>query len=71
MSKTKQCVHLAEDGIVDCTVTIRATPNSSVLEGLAHELWAAAQLLPHEGIEDAIPRLVEILQQAQTDTVLP
>jgi len=32
-------------------------------EGLAHELWAAAQLAPGEGISDGVARLVSILAQ--------
>jgi hypothetical protein len=31
------------------------------LDGLAHEIWAAAQLLPDEGIEDGIERIKELL----------
>ena len=30
-------------------------------EGLAHELFAVAQLLPNEGIEDAVVRIKEVL----------
>lgn len=28
----------------------------------SHEIWAASQLLPHEGIEDGVARIVEILR---------
>jgi hypothetical protein len=30
---------------------------------LAHEIWAASQLFPNEGIEDAIERIVELLRK--------
>ena len=33
------------------------------LEKVAHEIWAASQLLPNEGIEDAIERIVELLKK--------
>lgn len=32
---------------------------------LAHELWAAAQLTPGEGIEDGVNRVVGILESVQ------
>ena len=32
------------------------------LLGVAHEIWATAQLLPGEGIEDSIRRLVALLE---------
>lgn len=31
------------------------------LEGLAHEIWAVAQVLPEEGIEHAVDRISQIL----------
>jgi hypothetical protein len=31
------------------------------LEGLAHELFVVAQLLPNEGIEDAVVRIKDVL----------
>lgn len=31
------------------------------INALAHEIWAAAQLGPKDGIEDAVKRIVEIL----------
>lgn len=30
---------------------------------LAHRLWAAAQLVPGEGVEDGVLRIIEILDQ--------
>lgn len=30
---------------------------------VAHEIWATAQLLPEEGIEDGVHRIVEILKE--------
>ena len=35
---------------------------TGVIHPLAHEIWAAAQLLPGEGIEDGIIRIVRILE---------
>ena len=32
-------------------------------EELAHEIFATAQLLPHEGIEDAVKRIIEVLEE--------
>jgi hypothetical protein len=33
-------------------------------EGLAHEIWAAAQLMPGEGIKDGVERIMLILLNA-------
>ena len=33
------------------------------LSGLAHEIWAASQLLPEEGIEDGVDRIIAILKR--------
>ncbi|MCO1396380.1 hypothetical protein [Burkholderia cenocepacia] len=38
--------------------------NETGAEGLAHEVWAAAQLAPGEGIEDGTRRVAEILSRA-------
>jgi len=35
------------------------------LNDLAHEIWAAAQLLPQEGIEDGVKRIVKILEEVK------
>ena len=35
---------------------------SDDLLGLAHEIWATAQLLPGEGIEDGVERIVDLLK---------
>jgi hypothetical protein len=32
-------------------------------EGIAHEIFTTAQLLPGEGIEDAVKRIVEVLEE--------
>ena len=32
-------------------------------EGIAHEIFATAQLLPGEGIEDAVKRIIEVLEE--------
>jgi hypothetical protein len=31
--------------------------------GIAHELWAVAQLLPNEGIEDGVARIEKLLRE--------
>jgi len=31
--------------------------------GLAHEIWAVAQLLPEEGIEDGVERVINMLKE--------
>lgn len=33
------------------------------VNGLAHEIWAAAQLMPGEGILDGVKRIAEILDR--------
>lgn len=37
------------------------------IEGLAHEIWATAQLMPGEGIEDGVERILSILLQWQEE----
>jgi hypothetical protein len=37
----------------------------AVDKDLAHEIWAAAQLLPGEGIEDGVERIIEILEETR------
>jgi hypothetical protein len=32
------------------------------LAGLSHEIWAAAQLLPNEGISDGVARIEQIIR---------
>lgn len=39
--------------------------NKNCVEGLAHEIWAAAQLMPSEGIEDGVERIMLILLKWQ------
>ena len=39
-------------------------PTEAQIEGLAHEVWAAAQLIPGEGIVDGIDRIVKVLRAA-------
>lgn len=34
-------------------------------EAIAHEIWSAAQLLPNEGIEDGIYRVVGLLEKLE------
>jgi len=36
----------------------------SGLDGLAHEIWAAAQLMPNEGIVDGVDRIKKVLEEA-------
>ena len=38
------------------------------LRELATEIWAAAQLMPDEGIEDGIDRIEAILKNRRIDT---
>lgn len=33
------------------------------LEGIAHEIWACAQLGPDEGITDGVDRIVDVLRR--------
>ena len=33
------------------------------LEDIAHEIWAATQLLPDEGILDGVDRIIDILKE--------
>lgn len=47
------------------TEVIPGTGSSLVVEELAHELWAAAQLSPGESIEDGIDRITHILNERQ------
>ena len=35
---------------------------SEDIEGLGHEIWATAQLLPEEGIEDGVERIVSLIR---------
>lgn len=35
------------------------------LEGLAHEIWATAQCMPREGVEDAVTRIKAILEREE------
>lgn len=40
-----------------------------LIEEVAHELWAAAQLAPGEGVEDAVLRIMDILVEMQQERV--
>jgi len=40
-----------------------------MLDGLAHEIWATAQLLPHEGIVDGVDRIITVIRENQKDIV--
>ncbi len=35
--------------------------DKDTLTEIAHDIWVAAQLLPHEGIEDGVSRIEKIL----------
>ena len=37
--------------------------DKEILEGVAHEIWAVAQLLPEEGIEDGVRRIKDLLRK--------
>lgn len=34
-------------------------------EDIAHEIWAAAQLMPWECVEDGVDRILEILEREE------
>ena len=34
------------------------------MKDLAHEIWAMAQLAPHEGIEDGVERIEKVLRES-------
>ncbi len=36
---------------------------------IAHEIWAVAQLMPEEGIEDGVWRITKILEELQDEDV--
>ena len=40
------------------------------LSPLAHEIWAAAQLMPDEGIEDGVERIIAILKKLEAQKQL-
>ena len=44
--------------------TLAMVPTEAQIESLAHEVWAAAQTVPGEGIQDAVDRIVERLRAA-------
>jgi len=44
-------------------ISRRAPAETKNLESTAHEIWAAAQLLPGEGIEDGVDRITGILAE--------
>ncbi|OXI29615.1 hypothetical protein CFB84_43505 [Burkholderia aenigmatica] len=61
-----ECVEMVVD-IVKLSGLLAArtsSPNAAGAEGIAHEVWAAAQLAPGEGIEDGTQRIAAILSRA-------
>ena len=38
---------------------------STDIAGFAHELWASAQLMPNEGIEDGVQRIMQLLKTSE------
>lgn len=38
-------------------------------QDIAHEIWAAAQLMPDEGIEDGVRRIEDVLKDADMFTI--
>ncbi len=48
-----------------------ASANETGAEGLAHEVWAAAQIAPGEGIEDGTRRVAAILSRAPAQAAEP
>lgn len=56
------CQAMQKDGI--CPRASQASaPSEDLLRGVAHEIFAVAQLMPKEGIEDAVDRIVEVLRE--------
>lgn len=49
-------------GLIRTIQNTRATDPPEDITGLAHELWALAQLMPEEGILDGVMRIEEALQ---------
>ena len=46
-------------------------PSAQDLEGLAHQIYSAAQLAPGEGVVDGVDRIVDLLKPAAQDTGIP
>lgn len=42
---------------------MRVVLDKNDFDGMAHEIFATAQLLPGEGIEDAVKRIIEVLEE--------
>lgn len=59
--------------IADTAIEIAraASANETGAEGIAHEVWAAAQLAPGEGIEDGTRRVAAILSRAPAQAAEP
>lgn len=52
-----------DESIEVVTTVIEHTTIHKTYEDLAHEIWAAAQLTPGEGIEDGVERIMNILKE--------
>lgn len=48
---------------------INTPPNNTILDELAHEIWATAQLLPNECILDGVHRIKTVIMENQKDIV--
>ncbi|KKL34020.1 hypothetical protein WR30_26160 [Burkholderia contaminans FFH2055] len=55
----------------DRTNLVESNAREMGTEGVAHELWAAAQLTPGEGIEDGTRRVAAILSRAPAQAAEP
>ncbi|MCA7888235.1 hypothetical protein LGM58_34205 [Burkholderia contaminans] len=79
MDAIREALELEEDCeysvIVDAIQELREarapSSNAAGAEGIAHEIWAAAQLTPGEGIEDGARRIAAILPLAPARAAEP
>lgn len=62
---------LGEFGIIPMCDQVDEEPVKVPSDDLAHEIWAAAQTAPGEGIEDAVERVAAILARRVHHDVLP
>ena len=63
-------IELNFNGFFDAISRDKATNQKKKFD-LAHELWAAAQCAPEEGIEDAVARIVALLQVSDNRPRVP
>ena len=56
-----------EEFVRQVKVTFELDKTEKDIEGIAHEIWAVAQLLPGEGILDGVDRIVQSLKENNLD----